>query len=120
MGELLLLLIAGHYLADFGLQNDFVAKMKGKAYIDPIGIHCLTAHGWIHGLTTAAVCLTLGYDWVVPFGIVTGSHILIDFGKSWEGWAEHTGKPAGQGLYGIHVDQALHGAMLVLAAVVTV
>lgn len=127
MAELLLLLVAGHYLADFPLQPDFVARMKSRVFFESIGFHCLTAHAMIHGLVAAAVVSVLGYRWLMPFLVVAVTHWLIDFGKAWDGWpdnwritqgAKWSGKPDARGLYGINIDQALHIAVLVIVAVV--
>lgn len=117
---LLLALIAGHYLADFPLQTDIIAKNKGKVFRESIGFHCLTAHAAIHGLVAGVVSEAL------PVAVAVGvSHWLIDFGKSWEGWPENwritngarwAGNPTARGLYGINVDQALHIGVLVLLA----
>lgn len=118
----LLLLFAAHYLADFPLQPEFVAKNKGKVFIESIGFHCLTAHAFIHGLAVAAVMTALGHSWEWPFVFVAVTHWLIDFGKSWEGWPENfritdgavwEGNPGARGLYGINVDQTLHAIVLV-------
>jgi len=125
--ETLMLLWAGHYLADFPLQPDFVAKNKGKVFVEAIGFHCLTAHAFIHGLVAAGVAVALGYGWLVPFVVVAASHWIIDFGKSWERWPENwritdaarwAGNPDAGGLYGINVDQALHFAVMVALALV--
>lgn len=125
----LILLWAGHYLADFPLQPDHVAKNKGKVFVEAIGFHCLTAHAFIHGLVAGGVASFLGHDWLLPLVVVAVTHWLIDFGKSWERWPENwritdgakwAGNPNARGLYGINVDQALHLAvMAVLAAVLS-
>jgi hypothetical protein len=123
VARLLTLLLAGHYLADFPLQPDFVAKMKSRVFFESIGFHCLTAHAMIHGLVAAAVLAALGYPWLAPFWIVAGTHWVIDFGKAWDGWPDNwritqgarwSGKPDARGLYGINVDQALHVVVLVV------
>lgn len=117
---LLLLLLGAHYLADFPLQGDHISRNKGKVFRESIGFHCLTAHAMIHGLLAAAVLGWQGHSlgWAVLIG---ASHWLIDFGKSWEGWplgwrltdgATWAGNPDARGLYGINVDQALHGIVI--------
>ena len=126
----MLALIAGHYLADFPLQSDVIAKNKGKAFREAIGFHCLTAHAAIHGLVAATILWWMLEPHVlVPALTVAVTHWLIDFGKSWEGWPEHwritngakwSGNPTARGLYGINVDQALHlSVMLAVSIVVT-
>ena len=116
-----LALLAGHYLADFPLQPDFVAKQKGRVFIEAIGFHCLTAHAMIHALVAGELAAQLGHDWQWPAVIVGVSHWLIDFGKSWERWPEDwritqgakwSGNPNARGLYGINVDQGLHMSVL--------
>ena len=61
--QILLLLVAGHAIADYPLQGDFLAKAKNRANPIP-GVpwyHGLLAHAAIHG----------GF-----VGIITGSAIL--------------------------------------------
>jgi hypothetical protein len=122
---MLLLLIGAHYLADFPLQGDHIAKQKGRVFIDAIGFHCLTAHAAIHGILAAAVLASQG-AWLGWALVVAVTHWLIDFGKSWERWpdnwritqgAKWSGNPDAHGLYGINVDQSLHGLVLVAVAV---
>ncbi len=122
MIELLLALIAAHYVADFPLQAPVIAEHKGKVFFQAIGFHCLTAHAIIQAGMAGLVVALLGYPWVAPFLAVGITHWLIDFCKSWRGFdgnlhltkGARTG-PQTSGLYGINVDQALH--MGVLAAV---
>lgn len=124
--SLFLLLLAGHYLADFPLQGDHIAQNKGKVFKESIGFHCLTAHALIHGLTAAAILGVMGYSWLWGAILVAVTHWLIDFGKSWEGWpdnwritqgAKWAGNPNARGLYGINVDQAMHVAVLLVLVV---
>lgn len=91
-------LLAGHALADFPLQGEFIAKAKNRhTFNGPLGqkpmkvwLHALTAHALIHG---GMVALITGSLWL---GLAeTAAHWLIDFGKC-ENW------------YGIHTDQGLH------------
>jgi len=103
MVELLLLLIAGHYLADFPLQGEFIAKMKGRP--EAMGWHCLTAHAMIQGLVVAVMVAALGHAWVAAFLAVAVTHWLIDLGKV-------------RGLYGINADQSLHILVLLIVAVI--
>lgn len=92
--ELLFLLLAGHALADYPLQGQFLAEGKnrhtelGKVYWP----HALAAHALIHGgvvtiLTGSAV-----------LGVAeTALHALIDWLKC-------------ERRIGLHADQALHVA----------
>jgi hypothetical protein len=102
MISLLFKLLAGHALADFALQSDFIANNKNRHSIpkgynpdlhgpmQTIWPYVLTSHALIHGLMVflATGSTTLGL-------IETGAHWVIDFGKC-EKW------------YGIHTDQWLH------------
>lgn len=127
--ETLLLLAAGHYLADFPLQTDVITTNKGRVFHAAIGFHALTAHAAVHLFVAAVVFTMLGHSWFFPALAIGASHWLIDFGKSWEGWpadwritngARWAGNPSARGLYGINVDQTLHIAVLaVLALAVT-
>lgn len=89
--NLLLLLLMGHFLGDFALQNGRMAREKcaGPNHSLPWG-YWLTAHGAIHGLIVALLTgiPLLGLaEWLV--------HMLIDWGKC-------------RNLYRLPVDQGLH------------
>ena len=123
MIELFLALLAAHYVADFPLQGDMIARNKGKVLFESIGFHCLTAHAIIHAGMAGLVAALLGFPWVWPFLAVGITHWLIDFCKSWEGFdferhltqGARTG-PQEYGLWGINVDQALHVGVLAAVA----
>ncbi len=127
MIELLLALVAAHYLADFPLQGDHIAKNKGKVFFELIGFHCLTAHAFIQACTVAVAAAALGYNWLLPFLAVGVTHWVLDFCKSWQGFdgnlhltkGARTG-PQEYGLWGINIDQALHMAVLLVVALVLV
>jgi hypothetical protein len=89
--ELLAMLVMGHFLADFGLQNDRMAVEKCPGRSGPLPWQWwLTAHGAIHGLMVALITAEplLGLaEW--------GLHSVIDLGKC-------------RGRYGINTDQSLH------------
>lgn len=98
IAQTLFLLLAGHALADYPLQGDFLAR--GKNHKNPIdGVpfyHCLAPHALIHG---GIVCLVTGS---LILGILeTIIHAVIDYGKC-------------DGRYGLNVDQALHVACKLL------
>lgn len=122
MIETLLILWAGHYLADFPLQPAFVAEKKGLVFVESIGFHCLSSHAFIHGLIAGALAHFLGYSDYFLFGLIVGAtHWVIDFGKSsvlLDDRFPHTkgARVSVQktGLYGINVDQSLH--LLVILA----
>ncbi|MCP9923374.1 DUF3307 domain-containing protein [Synechococcus lacustris] len=89
--NLLLLLLMGHFLGDFALQNGRMAREKcpGPNHSLPWG-YWLTAHGAIHGLIVALLTgiPLLGLaEWLV--------HMLIDWGKC-------------RNFYRLPVDQSLH------------
>ena len=93
---LIFMLLAGHAIADFCLQNDFVARFKSRKTELPPGLPrgtwfwVLGSHSLTHGLVVFLVTRSM---WL---GIMeTVAHWVIDFGKC-EGWC------------GFHLDQALH------------
>lgn len=66
-------LLAGHWIADYPLQGDFLAKAKQDG---PLRVYHLVAHAGIHGAMVALVTgsVTLGFaEWV--------AHTLIDQAK---------------------------------------
>jgi hypothetical protein len=105
MFEMIFKLLCGHAIADYALQNDYIAKNKNRHAI-PMGYdpklhgpmqtvwpYVLGSHGLIHGMF---VFWATG-QWM--FGLLEAvSHFAIDFGKC-EKW------------YGIHTDQFLHIVM---------
>lgn len=100
--EVFAMMAAGHALADYPLQGDFLAK--GKNRTNPIhGIpwqHPLAAHSVIHG---GFVGVITGSLWL---GVAeTVAHWFIDDAKC-------------RGRIGYHTDQALHiGCKLIWATV---
>lgn len=92
MIETLALLVFAHFLADYPLQGDFLAK--GKNRVNPIpGIpfwHCLTAHAVIHG----------GF-----VGIITGS-AWLGLAETIVHWFTDDAKCKGEISY--NEDQAIH------------
>ncbi len=77
-GMILFLLIAGHFLADYPLQGDYLSKAKNPNLPEGKGIWpiCLAAHSFIHGgvvaLVTGSVVLGL---------LETLVHSMIDYCK---------------------------------------
>lgn len=119
MFELLVILWAGHYLADFPLQPAFVADNKKKILQESIGFHCLTAHAFIQGLVAGAITQNFGA------GVFVGvTHWIIDFGKSCQLLDNRFPHTKGArvkniqtaGLYGINVDQTLHFIVILIVA----
>lgn len=90
--EILALLIFGHFVADYPLQGDFLAR--GKNRTDPIPsipfYHPLTAHAVIHG----------GF-----VGIITGNAFL-GIAEAMMHWFIDDGKC--RGVIDFNTDQTLH------------
>ncbi|MDZ7744331.1 MAG: DUF3307 domain-containing protein [Candidatus Saccharibacteria bacterium] len=110
---LLLTLIAGHYLADFGLQSQHMAAKKQLIFLDPMGIHALTSHAFIHAIIAGLLSGS-----ILAAAIIGSAHWLIDFGKASKWLHKKLGKE--EGLYGIHVDQALHIAVIFIVVVTVI
>lgn len=91
----ILLLIGAHYVADFAMQNDYVAAAKADT-TRPDWFHALTAHSAHHAVAAGVALAVLGLPWLSGCLIVGVTHWLIDYGKAVRGW------------YGYHVDQGLH------------
>lgn len=84
---LLLMLLAAHWLCDYPLQGDFLAKAKQAG---PLRVYHLVAHAGIHG---GAVALVTGSLWL---GLLEWAlHTVIDELKV-------------RGKTSFAVDQALH------------
>lgn len=119
--HLFLTLAAGHYLADFGLQNRHMAEGKRTVGKEAAGFHLLTAHAAIHALILGLLAHS------VTIGLIVGlSHWLIDFLKASELLTDRFPHTKGarrhgqtQGLYGLNIDQALH-LLVVLSVTVFV
>lgn len=101
----LLALLGAHYVADFAMQNDYVATAKAKVHTAPDGIHALTAHAMHHVVVAGALLGLLGLPWLIPALVVGVTHWLIDYGKAVRGW------------YGYHQDQGLHLLVALLVAI---
>lgn len=86
------LMVFGHALGDYPLQNDFMAR--GKNWRTPVAdvpwYYLLGAHAIIHGglAGIATSCVWIGI-------LETGAHFIIDSLKN-------------KGFISIHADQALH------------
>lgn len=104
----ILLLIGAHYVADFAMQNQYVADAKADTK-RPDWFHALTAHSAHHAVTAGVALAVLGLPWMLGALIIGGTHWLIDYGKAVRKW------------YGYHTDQALHvGALIGVAVAVTI
>ena len=92
IAQTLFLLLAGHALADYPLQGDFLAKAKNRAAPIP-GVpfyQALGAHALIHG---GVVAIVTGIWWLGLLEVI--AHAVIDDAKC-------TGK------IGFNEDQFLH------------
>lgn len=97
-------LLCAHYVADFAMQNAYIAEAKAKVHTAPDGIHALTAHA-VHHVAAAAIALALlGLPWLLPALAVGITHWAIDYAKAVRGWITY------------HQDQALHLTVAVLVA----
>lgn len=97
----LFLLVLVHFVADWPLQSDFIAKAKSPWRPEGAGglwFWALTAHASTHALGTYLV--TRRVDCAL---FVLGTHWIVDLMKC-------------RGAIGIHVDQILHLSMLVCVA----
>lgn len=101
----LLALLGAHYVADFAMQNDYVATAKAKVHTAPDGIHALTAHAVHHVVAVAILLGLLGLPWLLPALLVGATHWAIDYGKAVRSW------------YGYHADQGLHLLVIILVAI---
>lgn len=103
MAEKLFLLVALHFLADFALQSDTMAREKHPSSDTPLQkavpwYHWLTAHAFIHGLMVWTVTRS------VPLALTeVVLHFAIDYGKCTK-------------RYGIWADQGMHLVAKVLYA----
>ena len=83
---ILLLLFAGHALADFPLQGDYLSKGKNHkmALVGTPWFWCLWAHALIHAGMVFLITRS------VAFGLIELiAHMLIDYGKC-EGHLDYT------------------------------
>lgn len=87
MVEVLALLIAGHFVADYPLQGDFLAKAKAQG---PLRVWHLFGHSAIHG---GVVLLVTGS--LLLCALETLAHVVIDETKV-------------RGRISFATDQALH------------
>lgn len=102
---LLIMLWAGHYLADYPLQSAYMAENKAYALMTAEGTHALTAHAFIQGFVAGVISHSL------TAGVIVGvTHWLIDFGKA----SKLLKRGKSNGLYGINLDQLFHFSVIFL------
>lgn len=99
------LLLFAHFLGDFSLQNDFVAKTKNPT-LAPIEVWpiVLFAHAMVHAGLVYLVVHSILLSMVQLF-----THITIDYAKC----TGHLG-----GKHSFFVDQLLHIAVLLFIAII--
>ena len=101
-----LTLVFVHLLADYPLQGDFLAKMKGQNFL------CLLTHCgiWTGCVFTVAHFLHIPFDmyWVLAMFAV---HLMADWWKSHGGYGK--ADPLGWPLW---VDQAIHVGQVAIIA----
>lgn len=103
------LLVAGHYIADFAMQNQFVADMKSKVHTDSHGWHALIAHSVHHAVLTGLAVWIVYSDtpYAIYIGAITGiAHGVIDYAKA----VDH--------IFGINADQVFHLTWLGFVALI--
>lgn len=88
--ETFALLIAGHFLADFSLQTEYMATHKSRKTNPDSWQIVLFAHATIHA---GVVLLVTGYLWLFFAELV--AHFVIDWAK-------------GEGKFDFESDQILH------------
>ena len=74
--EKILLIFGLHYIADFPLQGEFLAKMKGKR------IYLLFSHSMIYATVLSMGLMFFNVFAVWKFFILLTSHMLIDGWKA--------------------------------------
>ena len=95
-------LLLGHYIADFPLQSDFLANMKGK------NNYLLLCHVLIYSLTISAILHFLGLYAAWKLAMLIVSHVAIDYWK-----CRYAPKETAL-TTSLYIDQALHIAVLIL------
>ena len=94
--ECILWIMLAHYILDYPLQSDFLAKTKGKYF------YSLFAHSVIYGLGMSLVFKILGTFYIWKAVVLVASHVLIDYIK-----ANAKNKDKALTTY-LYIDQALH------------
>ncbi|UYD60250.1 hypothetical protein OPFAMLBM_00251 [Aeromonas phage avDM12-TAAL] len=102
MFEILYILILGHFVADYVLQSDSIARGKNPINSPLYGVHWfywLTAHSATHALVVYVATKSV---WLSLAELV--SHWIIDYAKC-------------NSKIGLHQDQALHIVCKILIAI---
>ena len=69
--KIVFILLASHFIGDYVLQTDFLAKTKGD------NIWHLFIHSVLYSLP---FMIAFGFNWKVPF--IIGTHMVIDASKA--------------------------------------
>ena len=88
--------LLGHYVCDYPLQSDFLAKTKGDYW------YSLLVHSLIYGLGMALVFKFLGVFAIWKAIVLVLSHVVIDYKKS-----HAKNKELALTTY-LYIDQVLH------------
>lgn len=104
LAETFFILLFGHFLADFALQNDFVARSKDPRFnVREMWIPVMIAHCMIHA---GVVFIITGYLSLALFQFAT--HYLIDVAKCMQMF--------GKTDRAFVIDQMLHVAVMAIIA----
>lgn len=94
--ESLIILLSGHFLADFTLQPKYMIEDKYRAFTTWLGTLTLLAHAITHGMILGYLALFVGMADPFTIGLIVGvTHFFIDLGKI-------------KGRYGVMTDQVAH------------
>lgn len=97
-----LVLLGGHFLADFPLQPQHMLTDKQQAFKTSLGTLTLIAHAFIHGLILGLLAYWLNFPSPLFMGLGVGlSHFVIDLAKV-------------RGFLGVWTDQVLHWFVICL------
>ena len=102
--HLLFLLVAFHFILDFAIQGDFVAKFKARhieGHYNSMWKWVLTAHAAAHAIP---VLLFTGSIYLMLFMFI--SHFVIDYLKC-------------EGKFGFDIDQISHLFVILLISAIT-
>lgn len=93
----ILWVLLAHYILDYPLQSDFLARTKGKYF------YSLLAHSVIYGLGMAFVFHLMGCNYIeLKALMLVSSHLAIDYIKA-------TAKDEEKALtIYLYIDQSLH------------
>lgn len=94
--ENILIILFGHYIFDYPLQPEYIAKTKGT------DLYNLFVHSMIYGLGMAFLFKFIGSFAIWKAFVLVISHIIID------GIKAHSKNKELQGSLYLYIDQLLH------------